>query len=95
MIVTTVTLDDGLTIRRPIAIPIRIKPGQSWTEHFDTDPAPVSDGELSGRPLVTYGGSMTFEISRPHVVEEYRRPAGGDDSDGRLMPRVAGAVRSR
>ena len=62
VIVTTVTLDDGLTTRSPIATPIRIKPGQSWTEHFDTDPAPVSDGELSGRPLVSYGGSMTFEI---------------------------------
>lgn len=62
VIVTAISLDDALTTRSEIPLPIRIKPGQSWTEQFDTDPAPVSDGELSGRPLVSYSGSMTFEL---------------------------------
>lgn len=60
--VTTVTLDEALRTRSQIPTPIRIKPGQSWTQQFDTDPAAVADDELSGRPLVSYGGSMTFEI---------------------------------
>lgn len=62
VIVTKVILDDGLTTRSPVPTPIRIKSRESWTQQFDTEPVPVSDGELSGNPLVSYGGSITFEV---------------------------------
>ena len=60
--VTGVTLDEGLTMRGSMPLPIRIKPRESWTQKLDIEPTSAADEELGGRPLGTYGGVVIFNL---------------------------------
>lgn len=62
VVVEEFTLDPPLALRRSPATPIRIKPRESWDELLEVVPVPITGGELSGRPLKSYGGVISFEV---------------------------------
>ncbi|MGO4594851.1 hypothetical protein AB4Z18_13635 [Leifsonia sp. 2TAF2] len=62
VIVEQITLDPTLVLRRHPATPIRIKPLEDWEDLIEVVPVPITGGELSGRPLQSYGGTIRFEV---------------------------------